>query len=169
MTRLRLVVAGAVDGYEGMDRPLLGAVGALPEPLVIAGIEIEALAPRDATVRFGALAAELAAAGALRHELLALGPPPGDPAWRPLGLDVGEVGARAWSALRHLDEILPADEVAGWRTRLNRHGLFESAADATAFLARYLASPDEDRGWGPDGGSVDPLTYGVVPVHRFEP
>lgn len=168
MTRLRIVVAGVVDGYEGMDRPLLGALGEVPEPLVIEGLEIEALAPRDAVRRFGELAAKLAAAGVRCHELLALDPSPGEPEWKVLGLDVGELGSRAWSAVRRLDDVLSAGEAPGWRARLNRHGLFERGADAEAFLARYLASPDEDRGWGPDGGSDDSSAYGVVAVSRFE-
>jgi hypothetical protein len=158
---VRVVRAG--DGYGGMDRPPLGSSGDVPAALVERGIALEAGAEPE---RWRAFLAELAGAGAAGYEVLRLGGEPG-PGWELLGHDVGETTPAAWSAIRHRDDFLGAEQSAAWAGRLNARELFDRREDAEAFLAAYLAADDPDRGWGPEGWTDEPGIYAVVPVYRL--
>jgi hypothetical protein len=154
--RFLIVSRSGAPGYAGMDRPTLGTLDDVPEPVVLRGMALEDLRPDQAEAGYRAFAAELAG----RYDLLALGEPSGAD-WELLGYDVGETTRRAWSALAHRQELaLP-------EPRLNRHGLFDDAAEAEQFLRAYLDSDDPDRGWGPEGWEERPSLYAVIPVHRL--
>ena len=151
--------------YAGMDRPRFGECGTLPEALMFRGFAIEDLAPKDSVAPWRELLADLE--GYPRYELIALGERPSTE-WESLGFDVGEVTARAWSAIANRRDLLPPEEVEEWDRLLNAHGLFSERAAAERFLVRYRSCDDPDGGWMPDGTwSDDPPFYDVVPIHRL--
>lgn len=155
---MRFLIVSSSDAprYEGMDRPLLGMRDDVPDEVVVRGMALEDLPPDKAEAGYRAFVAELGE----RYELLGLGEP-GGADWEPLGYDVGETTARAWSALAHREEFGMPEPL------LNRHGLFDDRADAERFLRAYLDSDDPDRGWGPDGWEEREDIYAVVPVYRL--
>ena len=154
--------------YEGMDRLRLGGVADLPQALIDRGLGLEDLRPEEAEPAYRTFLGELIAAGHLGYELLALDHAQADgEAWEFLGYDVGETTEAAWSALAHRGQVLTAEEQVRWQGRLNAHGLFASQADATAFLAVYLASDDPDKGWTTEGWTEAPDWYAVIPIHRL--
>jgi hypothetical protein len=143
-----------------MDRRRLSDLD-VPRPLVLRGLGLE---DAGSAAELQAWLAELAHEGITEYEVLSLGAGTG-PDWELLGHDVGETTPAAWSAIAHRADFLPAAELGAWDGRLNEHGLFDRREDAEAFLERYMAADDPDRGWTPEGWSDDPGFYAVVPVY----
>ena len=147
----------------GMDRPPLGSVADVPEPLMLRGIALEDAPPDRAENEFVQLVAELRRASTNGYDLIALGEVESD-GWVFLGYDVGEQTPRAWSAIANASRLLDPNELSEWTARLNSHGLFDDRADAERYLARYLTNGDPDRGWTANGWTDTPDLYAVIPV-----
>ncbi len=156
--------------YEGMDRPTLGSFRDIPEDLILRGMALEDLPNAIAESHYRELLSDIAAAGGEEYQLLALGDAQQlhEHEWDFLGFDVGENTPASWSAIANRGTFLSSNDLDDWKQRLNPHGLFGEFRDAEAYLARYMASNDPDKGWTEEGWVDEPDIYAVIPVYRYK-